>query len=137
MTSLTPADIQTLRLSCPSLRNLGGGVNMGFPYIIYLPGDGLFCLHAYGSPQAKSPDAALLAECLRQERAEPGFIRRILSTATDVDEASLDPQARQRRASAQRAALISAAQTASTTRAQLARRASALDPRKLSLDDLL
>jgi len=73
---------------------------MGVPFILYLPADDAFCLHAYGAPQAVHKDPALLAELLRQERAEPGFIRRTLDAAEPPDLATLDPAARLRQRSA-------------------------------------
>lgn len=136
MDSLTPAIVMDLRLSCPSLRNLGRGVNMGVPYILWLPADEVFCLHAYGSPQAKHPDASILGLMLKNERAEPGFIRRVLSPAEPCDAASLNPHARalyiKRRAAERASAEAYRAEQA----AALLRRASLLDPAKLTLDDL-
>ena len=134
--SLTPTTILDLRASCPSLRNLGGGINMGVPYILYLPAEDTFCLHAYGSPQAKHADPAVLAECLRQERAEPGFIRRILSTAEPCDIASLDPAARAKHAAQRAQEAARAAAYRQEQDAAAKRRMSLLDASRLSLDDI-
>lgn len=136
--ALTPTDIMALRLTCRGLRSLGGGVNMGAPYILYVPASETFCLHAYGSPQATSLDLNVLGAMLRAERAEPGFIRRVLGSEEPCDVATLDPAARARHA---------AQQAAERARQRLeaddndearwaARRASMMDPAKISLDDL-
>jgi hypothetical protein len=136
---MTPADLTLLRASItPSLRSLGGGVNMGVPYILYLPADDLFCLHQGGSPQCKSADPALLGYMLRRERQEPGFIARALSPALDPETALLPAPALAARQSALDA------QSASTARAREAsedaawrkRRLQLLDPTAISLDDL-
>ncbi len=137
MLTLTTEDVLTLRASCKGLRNLGGGVDLGTPYILFLPADGVFCLHAYGSPQAKHASAALLGLMLQNERAEPGFIRRVLSAVEPPDLASLSPAAHraetERRAAERRKREAYEAEQAATA----ARRASALDVSKLTLDDLL
>lgn len=133
---LTPPDVMDLRASCASLRGLGGGVNMNVPFILYLPADDLYCLHAYGSPQAKSANPAVLAACLRAERAEPGFIRRILDPSEPCTVATLSPDARARYASrvAETAALQREA--AETAREAAYRRAHVIDPARISLDDI-
>lgn len=136
--TLTPTIILDLRLSIPSrVRCLDTGLGtIGVPFILYLPADDAFALHAYGLMLAVSADPAPLAECLRQERAEPGFIRRILDPQTDVQEASLDPQGRLKLASQRRAhALATAAYDAEQT-ALAVRRTSLLDLSKINIDDL-
>lgn len=134
--ALTPADVMDLRSTCTTLRGIYPGPMLPHPYILYLPADDLFCLCAYGSPQAKSANPAVLAACLRAERAEAGFIRRILSSEEPCDVATLAPDARARHASlvAQEAARRrQAAQEADDRRLRLG---SHLDPAKISLDDI-
>ncbi len=136
---LTPAELTLLRATVtPSLRSLGGGVNMGAPYILWLPADELFCLHAYGSPQCKSESAALLGEFLRRERGEPGFTRRALDPALDPETALLPDAALQARQSAAAAAearrRLDAAEADDAS--WRARRVTLIDPSALSLNDL-
>jgi|SRR6185312_36390 len=134
--ALTPADIMSLRTSAATLRNLGGGVNLGSPYILYLPADDAFCLHAYGSPQAKHADPRVLGAMLAGERAEPGYIRRVLSPLTDCDTASLAPDDRAAR-ERHRASEAARVRAAEAERAEAARRrAHAIDVSKLDLEDL-
>lgn len=109
---------------------------MGVPYILWLPADETFCLHAYGSPQCKHPDAGVLGEMLKNERIEPGFIKRVLSAAEAPDIASLNPHA-YRAAHAHHEAerrKIEAAQQAE--REAAGRRLSAFEVSRISLDDL-
>ncbi len=140
--SLTVSDVLTLRLSAHSLRHTGGGMDPGFPFILYLPADDAFCLNCYGAPQAVHKDPALLAELLRQERAEPGFIRRMLSAAEPPDLATLDPAARVRQRSAlaaesarQRQAALDSTEARREAAARL-RYVPAVPLTDISLDDL-
>lgn len=52
-----------------------------------------FMLHAYGRTMAQSADVLPLACMLKAERAERGFIARVLDSAEPPDIASLDPSA--------------------------------------------
>lgn len=139
---LSIADVLDLRLNAHSLRHLGGGVNLGVPYILLIPADDVFCLHAYGSPQTTHKDARVLAECLRQERAEPGFIQRLLDGREPPDLATLNPAERMDRRRAQ-AAYEASMRAAAQARAEAERTAASrlrYTPQKplsdLSLDDL-
>jgi len=135
--TLTPTHVAELRASVTrSLRSLGGGVDLGVPYILYLPADGLFCLHAYGSPQAKHASAAVLGACLVSERAEPGFIRRVLDTSLDCELVLRDHDTRAAHIQAERDRRDqSLAQSAEAEEARWAARRSALiDPRLVELD---
>lgn len=136
MNPLIPSVVMDLRLSCTSLRSLGGGADFGTPYILWLPADETFCLHAYGSPQAKHGDARVLGECMRRERAEPGFIRRILSASEPCTEAALaeDDKAalNERRAGEAHKQRIYREEQA----ALRARRANQIDVSRINLDDL-
>ena len=135
--ALTPADVLTLRLSAKGLRAFGGGVDLGTPYILWLPADALFCLHAYGAPQAKHADAGLLGLMLKNERVEPGYIRRVLSAAEPPDRASLNPSAHAAEAARMDAERRRQAARAAETAAAASRRFASLDISRLTLDDLL
>lgn len=139
---LTIADVLDLRHNAHSLRHLGGGVNLGVPYILLIPADDVFCLHAYGSPQTTHRDARVLAECLRQERAEPGFIRRMLDATDPPDLATLNPAERADRRK-QQLAFEASMRAAAQAREEAERTAASrlrYTPQKpvsdLSLDDL-
>lgn len=136
---LTPAIIMDLRISLPT-RGSADGTNdrLGVPFIIYIPSDDVFCLHAYGSGQAVHADPRVLAQMIRCERAEPGFIRRVLSPEEPCTIATLAPDARARYAATQAAERARLRQQAEDTdEARWAvRRASMIDPAKISLDDL-
>lgn len=97
---LTPADICDLRLSmrkAPAASAMDHSTfgraerDTGAPYILYLSADDAYLLRAYGSAQCTHANPAILAACLRNERAEPGFIRRVLDPSYTIEEASLDP----------------------------------------------
>lgn len=127
-----------LRTSVPTrVRALDTGLGtIGVPFILYLPADDAFALHAYGLMLATSPDPGVLAECLRQERAEPGFIRRILDPSHDAAVASLDPVSR-RAHDAQRALEAHLQRVAAEERdAAATRRTSQIDVARLDLSDL-
>jgi hypothetical protein len=85
---------------------------------------------------AQHRDPAVLAECLRQERAEPGFIRRILDPREDAFLAALDPAS----AAATRSAREADASRARVYREELDharnRRAAVIDVSRLDLEDL-
>ena len=107
------------------------------PFITYLPADDAWALHAYGHTQAASRRLDVLAACLRCERAEPGFIRRILDTREDARLMSLTPDlaaAERQRAGIERQR---AAQAAADRAAQAARIAAMKRPERLDLDDFL
>ncbi len=131
---LTPAIIMDLRASCPSLRTLGGGVNFGIPYIVYLPADEAFALIHDGSPQCKHPDARVLGALLAAEREERGFIKRILSASEDCESVILPDRAAKRAAFN---AKLTAERSARDAEAFARRRLQARVPAAISLDDLL
>lgn len=136
--TLSPADIMALRTSVPArVRCLDTGLgSIAVPFILYLPADDAFALHSYGLMLATSKDPAPLAECLRQERAEPGFIRRILDPREDVIHAALDPAGR-KRLDAQRALARHGERIAAEEADQAAeRRTRQLNISAITLDDL-
>lgn len=143
---MTPVQVLELRVNAKGMFQLSGGVNIGTPYILWIPADNLWCLHHNGRPQTKHADIALLGELCRQERAERGYIERVLSAAEPPDVASLDPSAREAHASRLRAEQAKArahadAQAAAAAKAaqrlRYAPAAPALDPTSVDLDDLL
>lgn len=132
--TLTPADIMDLRTSLTW--RVSDGTVPEVPHIIYSASEDGFILRAYGRPMAQHRDPAVLAECLRQERAEPGFIRRILDPREDAFMAALDPASAaatrtQREADASRARAYREEQEAASTR-----RVAALNLTKIGLEDL-
>jgi hypothetical protein len=134
---LTPAVVMDLRVSM-SMRGSSDGTNdrIGVPFLVYSPSEDAFVLHAYGSPQAMHADPRVLAQVMRCERAEAGFIRRILSAQEPCDVATLSPDARARYAHTQAAEAARRRLLAQEAAETLSRRASHIDPAKLSLDDL-
>lgn len=139
---LTPANVQDLRDSIRWRVSNGRDdtwTDPGVAYIIWGPADGHYILRAYGRPMAASHDIAVLAACLRAERAEPGFIARILDPATDCRTASLSPDL----AAAERrrlAALAAEVRSRASLDAELKRTRAVnrrVDVSKIELDDLL
>lgn len=131
---LTPADVQSLRQSLRWRGTVGDHAHTA--QIVYLPADGHFALINDNRLMATSADLATLGACLIAERAESGFIRRILDPATDCETACLDPKARadtiaQRRADAARVRLLNEA-----AEADARRRRFQIDVTKLDLEDL-
>ncbi len=107
-----------------------------------MPADGLWCLHHNGRPQTKHADIALLGELCRQERAERGYIERVLSAAEAPDVASLDPEARAahtrlRTAEQARARALADAQAVERAAATQRLRYTAPLSTNIDLDDLL
>lgn len=99
---LTEADVLSLRYSLrPEARIPDPAGPVGAPYILWGSSDDIYILHAYGRTVAVHANIALLAACLRNERAEPGWIRRIMDPAEDPYVSTLNPYAamkeRQRR----------------------------------------
>lgn len=129
--TLTPAEIMDLRVSCRTLRNIGGGLNAGFPYILYIPSDEVFCVCFNGSPQAKHFDPRVLGALLSGERAEPGYIKRILSANEPCDIAAASPRMRSTYHTTH------AQREAEEAHAASLRRLAAFNPAAISLEDLL
>lgn len=133
---LTPQIVLELRTSAKSLRGLGGGVNTGFPYILYLPADDMFCLHHNGAPQCKHGDPRVLGHMLRCERVQPGWIASVLSAAEPPDLAALDPAAQAAQRAAYAREVRRQVDAAAAAQAAATRRLSAFDISRISLDDL-
>lgn len=131
---LTPVDVMDLRGSI--MWRVSDGTISEIPHLLYSASEDGFILRAYGRPMAQHRDPTVLAECLRQERAEPGFIRRILDPREDAFMAALDPAS----AAATRTRLAADASrareyTESQSR-EAVRRASQLNLTKIGLEDL-
>jgi hypothetical protein len=134
--TLTPADIMDLRASLKW--RTSNGESPLYPHIIYLPADEAFLLVVDGRRMAVSKDPEVLAACLRNERAEPGYVRRVLDSTDDVQLAALNPaeaaQERSRR-NAEAAALRARQEEERATQMRL-RNARSVDPATFTLDDL-
>lgn len=132
---LTPAVVMDLRASI-STRGSADGTNdrLGVPFIVYSPSEDAFILHAYGSAQALHRDPCILGQLIRCERAEAGFIRRILSAQEPCDVATLSPDARARY-SAARADEAARLHRQTQDFAEASRsRTRAIDPARIDLD---
>lgn len=137
LSPLTPALIMDLRTSV-AFRGSADGTNdrLGVPFLVYSPSEDAFVLHAYGSAQAMHQDPRVLGQMIRCERAEPGFIRRVLSAAEPCDVATLAPDERARYAATQSQERRRLAQQREEAEEATRRFASHLDPAKISLDDI-
>ena len=133
---LTPADIMLLRASVSTRSADGTNGSVGVPFIVYIPSDDAFALHAYGACQCVHEDPRLLAQMLRCERAEKGFIARVLSPLEPCTVAGLSPDERARFARHQ--ANVREQQRASREAAEEAarRRANMIDPSCINLDNI-
>lgn len=134
--SLTPADVQTLRDSI-AWRAVDHAEYPAVPFIVWSASERGYILHAYRRPMALSVDPAPLLACLRCERHEPGFIRRIMDRSEPCDLASLSPDL----AAVERAKAATEARRqaeGAQARAQQAARLAAMQqPQRLDLDDFV
>jgi len=137
LSPLTPAVVMALRTSITT-RGSSDGTNdrMGVPFIVYVPSDDAFVLHAYGSPQAMHRDPRVLGQMMRCERAEAGFIRRVLSAQEPCDIATLAPDARARYAATQAQERARIAQQRQEAEEAQRARARVFDASRISLDDI-
>lgn len=134
---LTPADVQDLR---DSVRyRVSNGQGDPTAHILYLPAEDRFLLRVDCRPMCASADITLLAACLRAERAEPGFVARIMDPAVDCRVASLAPDiaAAERRRLAGLNAEIAERARSDAERKRQSHIAGRVDVSKISLDDLL
>lgn len=132
--ALTPANVMDLRTSITWRVN--DGTIPEVPHIIYAASEDGFILRAYGRPMCQHRDPALLAKLLRCERAEPGFIRRILDTREPCDVATLAPDARAHQAALRAQEAARSRQLADDARDRQLARVRVIDPSRISLDDL-
>lgn len=131
---LTPHAVLTLRASVRWRGQVD--IDAGAATLVtYSASERAFQLSAYGRVMALSPDPLPLCAMLVQERAESGFIARLLDTAVDPETACLDPAQRAARITQINAAKALTRQHTETTAAN--RRLQALRPSSVSLDDLL
>lgn len=91
---LSAADITMLRVWSHSTGFISDGTDAGFPFITFILSDRTYALHSQGRTVAVSPSPDIISACLRNERIEPGYCRRILDPLTPPDVASLSPEAR-------------------------------------------
>ena len=136
---LTPADIADLRASLHSRPHDATGDSLGFPFIVWGQAGREWYLHAYGRTMATSKRIEPLAACLIAERAEPGFIARVLDVSWTVEEALLDADAR-REARVRQMAARAAETLAATDRENAREAARRVRPEHLThltLDSLL
>lgn len=136
MHSLSVDDVLTLRASIRW--RLAVTLPDSLPRIVYSASDDLYVLHHDGHIQCQHEDVAVLAALLRGERAERGFIHRVVSATEPPDAATLAPDAyaARHRTLAAEAAHI---RLWADEQAQLARRDEELrqpNVANLSLDDL-
>ena len=99
MTELTAWDIQELRYWAASSGFIRDGEpDRGYPFVTYgRPGpetEGIYYLHSQGVTVACSSKDSVILACLRNERHEAGFMRRVLSTEVHAQEALLTPEER-------------------------------------------
>lgn len=138
--TLTPVDIQDLRGSVRFPKPLDGtGAAIAAPFITWSESEAQWELHAYGALQGRHARIAIVSSCLRYERTEPGFIRRVLDPANTCDEAALDHSAfeaaKRLRESRAIAAQRQLEDTQQATEVKLALKY--VSPAEISLDDLL
>lgn len=137
---LTPVDVSTLRASIRWRGTVGANVHTS--QIVWIASDETFGLISDGRIMATSADVRILAACLIAERAEPGYIRRIIDSTEPPDVATLDPAARlaAKRRSDANAARIRELNRQSAEAARQ-RRIGAwrgeIDPTTVDLDDIL
>lgn len=139
---LSPADIMDLRLAAKSRGFIHDGVNVGYPFITYIMSDNTYALHSQGFTVAVHADAEVMAAMLRNERIEPGYIRRVTDPKVPIDEAAMSPEeARELRLRRDRGnALAREHQNrleAENLRRESLRRSTSADHVSLKLEDLL
>lgn len=108
------------------------------PRIVYNPSEEAYALHHDGHIQCQHADITVLAALLRGERAERGFIHRVVSASEPPDAATLAPDAYAARRAAQ-GAEAARIRLWADEQAALARRDAELrqpNVANLSLDDL-
>lgn len=98
--TLTPEIILTLRASVRHRSSDGTNDRLGVPFMVAIPSEGTFSLHAYGTCVAVHADPRVLGALMLSERIEPGFIRWVLDSKDPPDLAGLNPLERARQRSA-------------------------------------
>lgn len=121
-----------------------GEGDKGYPYVTYgqpRNGDdvGLYYLHSQGITCACSPKDSVILACLRNERHEAGFMRRVLSSELHAEEVLLTPEQRAHAAQRRREAEAHARMARDAAEIETRRRAAQLRQKPagaMSLDDL-
>lgn len=140
--TLTPELVLTLRASVRHRSSDGTNDRLGTPFMVAIPSEGTFALHAYGTCVAVHADPRVLGALMLSERIEPGFIRWVLDSKDPPDLAMLNPleRARQRSALAaesarRRQAALDQAEAEREARSRF-RYVPVTPPDALTLDDL-
>lgn len=140
---LTAIDIIDLRVKMG--RNFisdGTGGRYGAPFVTFAMASKEYILHAGGVTVAVSTRPELIAACLRNERIEAGYCRRILSATEPPDVAAMTPEERYDRQlkvsenAAKARAYLRDQEASSAERHRMAKTTPA-DYADLSLDDLI
>lgn len=145
MTELSPSDIMDLRYWAKTSGLIRDGeADKGYPYVVYGQGRdgevGMYYLHSQGYTVAASCRDSVILACLRNERHEAGFMRRVLSAQVHAEEALLSPEQRAQAAKRRSEAETLARHRQSALEAETRRRAAQLVQKPasaLTLDDLL
>ena len=135
--AITPSLVQDLRDSIQW--RVSNGQTPLQPHIIYMAAESRFLCLTSGRPQCAHADPRVLARLLICERAEPGFVARIMDPTTDCRTASLAPDAaahERRRLDGLRAEARQR-DTADAERKRQRTIVARTDVGKLTLDDLL
>lgn len=141
--TLTAPDLMTLR-TC--MNRSGGFISDGVtgvlaqaPWVTFILTDNAYALHSGGFTVAITPSDEVACFLLRNERIEPGYVRRILDPALPIDIALEPPEdrrawqaARNAEAATQRQQRAEAEDAARRRRTQL----QPLDASGMSIEDL-
>lgn len=135
---LTAAHIQSLRDNRPARVSDGTATVLAVPFITWSASENALVLHSGGYAVALSHDPAVLAACLANERAEPGFIARALDPAESCEEAALSLSRRALRQAAREASALGRATQEADARAAEDERLKwkYVNPASFDLDDL-
>lgn len=144
---LSAHDIMTLRIWAKSSGFISDGEgDKGYPYVVYgqpRSGEcdlGLYYLHSQGVTVAASVSDSVILACLRNERHEAGYMRRVLSSELHAEEALLTPEERAQAAAKRREAEAHARMRKDALEIEERRRRAQLNAKPaaaMSLDDLL
>lgn len=140
---LSEADLMTLRVR---MNRSGGLISDGVtgvlaqaPWVTYILSEHAYALHSGGFTVAITPSDDLACYLLRNERIEPGYVRRILDPALPVDVALQPPEDRRAWQAARNAEAATARQQRAEAEEQARRRRTQLKPldaSDLTIEDL-
>lgn len=141
--TLTAPDLMDLRLR---MNRTGGFISDGVggvlaqaPWVTYIMTDHAYALHSGGFTVAITPKDEVACWLLRNERIEPGFVRRILDPALPIDVALEPPEERRAYQRQQNANAATARAQAAEDDAEARRRRTQLKPldaSSLTIEDL-